>query len=227
MQGDGDKQMRIIKGWLTAMLFILAMPVWADDLTAQLNQFFKTRDPQHAAGMNVVVRTPPQQWPACPAPQFSLPGNSRLWGTMSVAANCDQQRRYIQVEVQVTGDYVVVNRQVPRGATLSVADVVIKQGRLDTLPARAVLNPQQIVDAVSVRDLLPDQPLTLSMVRQPWRVKAGQPVIVIAQGDGFNASGEGRALNNATATQRVRVRMGNGQIVSGSVSADGNILISL
>ena len=67
----------------------------------------------------------------------------------------------------MTGDYVVVNRQVPRGATLSVADVVIKQGRLDTLPARAVLDPQQIVDAVSVRDLLPDQPLTLSMVRQP------------------------------------------------------------
>lgn len=213
--------------WLGAMLTLLVMPVGAEDLGAQLNQFFKTRDPLHAAGMNVVVRTPQNQWPPCEAPQFSLPGNSRLWGNMSVAATCDRQRRYLQVEVQVTGEYVVVNRQIPRGTTLTADDVMIKQGRLDTLPARAVLDPKQIVDAVSVRDILPDQPLTLSMVRQAWRVKAGQPVIVIAQGDGFNVSSEGRALNNATAMQRVRVRMGNGQVVSGNVGADGNILISL
>ncbi|PNS13397.1 flagellar biosynthesis protein FlgA [Mixta theicola] len=219
--------MRIMTLWLGTILTLLVMPVRADDLSAQLNQFFKTRDPLHAAGMNVVVRTPEQQWPPCATPQFSLPGNSRLWGNMSVAANCDRERRYLQVEVQVTGDYVVANRQIPRGSALTAGDIVIKQGRLDTLPARAVLDPQQIVEAVSVRDILPDQPLTLSMVRQAWRVKAGQPVIVIAQGDGFNVSSEGRALNNATAMQRVRVRMGNGQIVSGNVSADGNILISL
>jgi flagella basal body P-ring formation protein FlgA len=219
--------MRTIKGWLSATLLLLALPVWAEDLSAQLNQFFKARDPLHAAGITVVVRTPQAQWPACATPQFSLPGNSRLWGLMSVAANCDRERRYLQVEVQVSGDYVVVNRPIARGSALSAADVSLRQGRLDTLPARTVLDAQQIVDAVSVRDLVSDQPLTLSMVRQPWRVKAGQQVMVIAQGDGFNASGEGRALNNATATQRVRVRMGNGQIVSGNVDADGNILISL
>ncbi|QHM70604.1 flagellar basal body P-ring formation chaperone FlgA [Mixta intestinalis] len=219
--------MRTIKGWLAATLLLLALPVWAEDLSAQLNRFFKARDPLHAAGITVVVRTPQAQWPACATPQFSLPGNSRLWGLMSIAANCDRERRYLQVEVQVSGDYVVVNRPIARGSALSAADVSLRQGRLDTLPARTVLDAQQIVDAVSVRDLVPDQPLTLSMVRQPWRVKAGQQVMVIAQGDGFNASGEGRALNNATATQRVRVRMGNGQIVSGNVDADGNILISL
>ena len=219
--------MRIMMWWLGAMLSLLVMPVKADDLGAQLNQFFKTRDPLHAAGMNVVVRTPEKQWPTCSAPQLSLPGNSRLWGNMSVAATCDRERRFLQVEVQVTGDYVVANRQIPRGSALTADDIQIKQGRLDTLPARTVLDPQQITEAVSVRDILPDQPVTLSMVRQAWRVKAGQPVLVIAQGDGFNVSSEGRALNNATAMQRVRVRMENGQIVSGSVNADGNILITL
>jgi flagella basal body P-ring formation protein FlgA len=51
--------------------------------------------------------------------------------------------------------------------------------------------------------------------------------MVVASGNGFNASSEGRALNNASAAQMVRVRMGNGQVVSGRVDADGNILISL
>ena len=43
---------------LTSLLVAIALPVSAGDLNAQLNQFFKARDAQHAAGMVVVVRTP-------------------------------------------------------------------------------------------------------------------------------------------------------------------------
>ncbi|WP_034919070.1 flagellar basal body P-ring formation chaperone FlgA [Erwinia sp. 9145] len=209
---------------------LTSMSVSADDLSGQLNQFFKNRYGENglrADTLNVVVKSPSSQWPTCAAPQFSLPGNSRVWGMMSVAANCDQNRRYIQVEVQVTGSYLVATRQVPRGTALTADDVKIQQGRLDTLPARTALTADEVTDAVTLRDITPGQPVTLMMVRQPWRVKAGQNVVVTASGEGFNISSEGRAMNNATATQPVRVRMNSGQIVSGKVAPDGNILISL
>lgn len=219
--------MRVATPLLASLLALLSLQSHAADLTAQLNQFFKARDALHAENLQVVVRTPAAQWPQCETPQFSLPGNSRQWGMMSVAASCGQNRRYLQVQVQVSGDYVVAARQLSRGSAVSAADVKIQHGRLDTLPARMVLTIEQALDAISVRDIQPGQPITLSMVRQPWRVKAGQNVMVIAEGNGFNATGEGRAMNNATTAQAVRVRMGNGQIVSGKVNADGNILISL
>lgn len=212
---------------LASLLVLIALPAFAGDLTAQLNHFFQARDPQHAAGMKIVVRTPAAQWPACETPQFSLPGNSRLWGYMSVAASCGENRRYLQVQVQVTGDYLVATHPLTRGSSVTAQDFRLQHGRLDTLPTRALFNSDAVADAVVMRDILPGQPVTLSMLRQPWRVKAGQNVIVIASGNGFNASGEGRALNNATTAQSVRVRMGNGQVVSGRVDGDGNILISL
>jgi flagella basal body P-ring formation protein FlgA len=212
---------------LTSLLVTIALPAKAADLSAQLNQFFKTRDPQHAVGMNVVVRTPQAQWPSCDSPQFTLPGNSRLWGNISVAANCDENRRYIQVQVQVSGQYLVAKRQLARGSSVTKEDFQLQTGRLDTLPARTLFDSASVADAVVLRDIQPGQPVSLSMLRQPWRVKAGQNVMVIANGDGFDASGEGKALNNATSAQWVRVRMGNGQIVSGRVGDDGNILITL
>ncbi|WP_215847088.1 flagellar basal body P-ring formation chaperone FlgA [Candidatus Pantoea bituminis] len=212
---------------LTSLLVTIALPAKAADLSAQLNQFFKTRDPQHAVGMNVVVRTPQAQWPSCDTPQFTLPGNSRLWGNISVAANCDENRRYIQVQVQVSGQYLVAKRQLARGSSVTKEDFQLQTGRLDTLPARTLFDSASVADAVVLRDIQPGQPVSLSMLRQPWRVKAGQNVMVIASGDGFDASGEGKALNNATSAQWVRVRMGNGQIVSGRVGDDGNILITL
>ena len=205
----------------------LALPSHAADLTAQLTQFFKARDPQHAAGMTVVIRTPQQQWPTCETPNLQLPGSSRQWGNISIAANCDQNRRFLQVQVQVSGQYLVANRQLMRGSTLSADDFRFATGRLDELPARALVDNSGVIDAIALRDIPPGQPVTASMVRQPWRVKAGQNVMVVASGNGFNASSEGRALNNASTAQMVRVRMGNGQVVSGRVNADGNILITL
>jgi flagella basal body P-ring formation protein FlgA len=215
---------------LASLLALMNLSASAADLTAQLNQFFKARygeTGQSADTLSVVVKTPQSQWPECEAPQFSLPGNSRIWGNMSVAANCDQNRRYIQVQVQVTGDYIVAARPVMRGGTIAAEDIKIQHGRLDTLPARTVMSAEQIADAVTLRDIVPGQPLTLMMVRQPWRVKAGQNVTVTASGGGFSVSSEGRAMNNATAAQLVRVRMSSGQIVSGKVGADGIILITL
>lgn len=90
-----------------------------------------------------------------------------------------------------------------------------------------MLDANQLVDAVSLRDLVPEQPIQLTMLRQAWRVKAGQRVNVIASGDGFSANAEGLALNNASVAQKARVRMISGQVVSGVVDADGNILINL
>lgn len=219
--------MRNITALLASLMALFALPADAADLSAQLTGFFQARDAQHAAGMTVEIKTPQAQWPTCDAPQFSLPGNSRLWGAMSVAATCGDTRRFLQVQVQVTGQYLVATRLLTRGSTVSASDFRLQSGRLDTLPARALFDASSVADAVVLRDIPPGQPVTLSMMRQPWRVKAGQSVMVIASGEGFNASGEGKALNNAILAQAVRVRMGNGQVVSGKVDADGNILISL
>ncbi|MGK4855751.1 flagella basal body P-ring formation protein FlgA, partial [Salmonella enterica] len=49
----------------------------------------------------------------------------------------------------------------------------------------------------------------------------------IANGEGFSVNAEGQAMNNDAVTQNARVRMTSGQIVSGTVDSDGNILITL
>ncbi len=57
--------MRGYPALLASLLALFALPVMAGDFSAQLNQFFKARDPEHATGMNVVIRTPQAQWPLC------------------------------------------------------------------------------------------------------------------------------------------------------------------
>lgn len=218
--------MKHLPATLAAALMLLNAAAYAD-ITPALTAFFAQRLAGISDEVQVLVKTPQNNWPTCEDPAWSVPGNARLWGNLSVLARCGDDKRYIQVNVQAYGEYVVASAPVARGSALNDANLRLQRGRLDQLPPRAVMSLDQAREAQTLRDLAPGQTLTLSMVRQPWRVKAGQRVMVIASGQGFNVNSEGLALNNAAVTQNARVRMANGQVVSGTVDSDGNILVTL
>ncbi len=198
----------------------------AADLQAQLDQFFHARFPDKHSSVTVMIKSPPEQWPQCEAPVLTLSNNTRVWGNVSVSVRCGDQRRFIQAEVQVTGNYLVSARQLRRGVALTTSDLRQTTGRLDLLPPRALLLPKDAIGAVLLRDLSPGQPLTSAMLRRAWIVKSGQTVQVLAQSVGFSINSEGKAMGNAAVGQSVRVRMASGQIVSGIAGEDGVIYIA-
>ncbi|MFT8211219.1 MAG: flagellar basal body P-ring formation chaperone FlgA [Symbiopectobacterium sp.] len=210
---------------LFALLTSLIGNVHAADLQAQLEQFFHARFPDKHNSVTVVIKTPQEQWPQCKVPLLTLP-HTRVWGNVSISVRCGEQRRFIQAEVQVTGNYLVSARQLRRGVTLAAADVRQSTGRLDLLPPPALLLAKEALGAVLLRDLPPGQPLTSAMLRHAWVVKSGQTVQVLAQGVGFSINSEGKATSNAAAGQSVRVRIASGQIVNGVAGEDGVIYIA-
>lgn len=219
--------MRQLIAPFTAAILAFSPLAQAADLQTQLTAFFSERLTGFSDEVSVKLRNTQHQQPGCDAPAFSTPGNSRLWGNLTVVAQCGNAKQYLQVTVQAMGDYVVAAAPIVRGSPIQAQSVTLMRGRLDQLPPRTMLNLSQAEDAISLRDVAIGQPIQLSMVRQSWRVKAGQKVMVVAQGEGFSINSEGQALNNAAVAQNARVRMPSGQVVSGQVSADGNILINL
>lgn len=219
--------MRQLIAPLTAAILAFSPLAQAADIQTQLRDFFSTRLTGFSDEVNVSLQNTQNLKLACENPTFSTPGNSRLWGNLTVLAQCGNAKQYLQVSVQAVGDYVVAATPIVRGAPIEAQSVTLMRGRLDQLPPRTMLTLAQAEDAISLRDVAIGQPIQLSMVRQSWRVKAGQKVQVIAQGEGFSINGEGQALNNAGVSQNARVRMSSGQVVSGQVNTDGNILINL
>lgn len=219
--------MRQLIAPFTATLLAFSPLVQAADIQTQLTDFFTQRLTGFSDEVSVSLRNAQNLKLACDEPAFNTPGNSRLWGNITVLAQCGNAKQYLQVNVQAIGEYVVAAAPIVRGSPIEAQSVTLMRGRLDQLPPRTMLTLAQAEDAISLRDVAIGQPLQLSMVRQSWRVKAGQKVVVIAQGEGFSINSEGQALNNASVAQSARVRMPSGQVVSGQVNTDGNILINL
>ena len=219
--------MRQLIAPFTAALLAFSPLVQAADIQTQLTDFFTQQLTGFSDEVSVSLRNAQNLKLACDEPAFNTPGNSRLWGNITVLAQCGNAKQYLQVNVQAIGEYVVAAAPIVRGSPIEAQSVTLMRGRLDQLPPRTMLTLAQAEDAISLRDVAIGQPLQLSMVRQSWRVKAGQKVVVIAQGEGFSINSEGQALNNASVAQSARVRMPSGQVVSGQVNTDGNILINL
>ena len=219
--------MRQLIAPFTAALLAFSPLAQAADIQTQLTDFFTQRLTGFSNEVSVSLRNAQNLKLACDEPAFNTPGNSRLWGNITVLAQCGNAKQYLQVSVQAIGEYVVAAAPIVRGSPIEAQNVTLMRGRLDQLPPRTMLTLAQAEDAISLRDVAIGQPIQLSMVRQSWRVKAGQKVVVIAQGEGFSINSEGQALNNASVAQSARVRMPSGQVVSGQVNTDGNILINL
>ncbi|ARU93625.1 flagellar basal body P-ring formation chaperone FlgA [Tatumella citrea] len=216
-----------MKKCLFLQLLIPAFFAHADSLSQQLNTYFAGRDPQYAAGMQVIVRTPEPQWPHCTQPVFSLPGNSQRWGRMTIAARCGQRRHFLQIELRVTGKYYVSAQAISRGGLVNRQMLSVRSGRLDTLPARTLLFPETLLPAIALQSVPPGKVIISSLFRQPWQVKSGDNVQIELSGEGFSASAAGTALNNAAAGGEVRVRTENGQIVNALVDVHGKLRVKI
>ena len=165
----------------------------------------------------------------CVAYEAFLPKGSALWGRTTVGVRClapGTWTAYVQVQVKVSGNYVVSARALPAGTVLGPADVALQHGDLSALPISVATDPALAVGKTLKSGLGAGQPLRGDLLTAPWAVQQGQSVKTIAHGPGFSVSSEGKALGNAAAGQVVQVRTGNGQTVSGIARPGGIVEIT-
>lgn len=159
-----------------------------------------------------------------------LPAGSRLWGRTRLGLRCVQGARlwnvFLPVTVKAWGPAWVLNNNVQAGALLSMDDArqVDVDWAEDSSPV--VIQPEDWVGQTAARSLVAGQALRQNLLRPPQLFKMGEQVKVIVTGGGFSVVSSGQAMGAAGQGQTVRVRMGNGRTVSGTVNADGSVEVT-
>lgn len=162
--------------------------------------------------------------PPCAALEAFLPAGTRAWGRISVGVRCDSPvvwTVYLQAQVAVAGSYLVSARPLRAGQIVGPEDVELRNGDLTALPANTLTDGSMASGRTTRFAIAAGQPLRGDMLRIPHAVRQGQNVQVVSIGSGFQIESEGRALNNAGPGESVRVRLMNGQTVSGVARPDG------
>jgi flagella basal body P-ring formation protein FlgA len=158
---------------------------------------------------------------ACGNIEAYLPPGSRLWGKTRVGLRCvDGMSRWnvsVPATVKAFGNALVIKGTVLPGAVLTEADVteVPVDWAEDSSPV--VIDRGFWVGQVATRLLTTGQTLRQGMLKPAQVFQAGAQIRVVAQGAGFQISGDAQALSAGVIGQVARVKMDNGRIASGLV----------
>jgi flagellar basal body P-ring formation protein FlgA len=172
---------------------------------------------------------PNNQLPACAALEVFMPAGTRAWGRISVGVRCDSPvmwTAYLQAQVSVIADYLVAAQPLRAGQILGAADIGVRRGDLTALPDNTLTDSTQASGHHTRYAVAAGSALRGDMLRIPHAVRQGQTVQVVSIGPGFRVASEGRAMNNAAPGESVRVRLGNGQVVTGTAQAGGGVEVS-
>lgn len=160
-----------------------------------------------------------------------LPSGARLWGRTRLGLRCVEGATawnvFLPVTIKAFGPAWVLNGNVASGAVLTAADASEAEVDWAAETAPVIANPEQWVGQVASRQLMAGQTVRQSMVRAPHVFRTGAQVRVVAQGPGYAVTSSGQALSNGAVGQTIRIRMGNGRIISGIVNENGMIDVSL
>lgn len=160
----------------------------------------------------------------CDAPQPFLPKGGRLWGKTTIGVRCLAPANwtiYMQVQVQVLGEYIVSARPISNGQLLQADQFTKIKGELNSLPNGIVTDVAQLAGQTINTSLPAGAPVRLDSLRKQQVISAGQIVRLSAKGPGFQVSSEARAILGASEGQVVQVKTPGGQQVSGVARAGG------
>lgn len=162
--------------------------------------------------------------PPCAELTPFLPPGTRAWGRISVAVRCESPVTwtvYVPAQVAVMSEFLVAAQPLRAGQIVGPADLGRRFGDLASEPSHTLTDATQAVGHRVRYAVAAGSTLHTNMLRLPPAVRQGQVVKVVGGGTGFTVSNEGRALNAAAEGEPVRVRLGNGHVVSGTARAGG------
>ena len=222
--------MRYLLGFLLGVCCIPLTLAAHQDL-ALVRQVVETYAKQQTASLpgqvTVTLGTiEPVQFTSCPKLQAFLPLGAKLWGNSTVGVRCTSGADwslYVPVTVRVQGPVVVATRPLANGKLIAAEDLAVQTGELTQLPSGVLNDVNDATGKTLTVGLNAGHALRQDMLRAPFVIRQGQAVRLVAQGQGFKVSSEGRALANAAVGQMVQVKAQNGQTVSGVARADGAV----
>lgn len=181
------------------------------------------------ARISIRAFDPANRLPPCTALEAFLQPGSRAWGQVTVGVRCNAPSAWtawMQARVQVFGPYLVATRALRSAEVIRESDIEVRQGELSALPDNVLSAPEQALGHATRFAQAAGAPLRAGSLRLPDSVRRGQAVPLLTRGPGFTVAGEGQALNGGAPGERIRIRLGNGQIVQGLIRPDGVVEVN-
>ncbi|MCO6536441.1 MAG: flagellar basal body P-ring formation protein FlgA [Gilliamella sp.] len=199
--------------------------VLANSLDKQINNLISQQFGHKADDILITYLTAKPQL-NCKTPTLSLLNKKKQLGNMTISAQCNNKKKFIQINVAVKGNYIVAKQAISAGTVINEDYIQIQSGWLDKLPSTVILDRVDAINHIALRNINLGEPIKTTMLQKNWQVKAGQIIKVIINGEGYEITTNGKTLNNAILNDKIKVKLNSDKIVEGTLTHQGVIIFN-
>lgn len=134
-----------------------------------------------------------------------VPGKALLRAMVRDTAESELREVKIEADTQVFAQALVASRQLSRGDTLELHDVVVTRVRMDAGQAYLPPSPKAAVGRELKRSLKSGDPLLAEDAVPGQAVKRGQVVEIVTMGQGWMVQGSGKAMGSGMIGDHITV----------------------
>lgn len=166
----------------------------------------------------------------CNTIDASLPAQPRRFGNGRVTVRCTDGARwslYLPLTVKVYAPAVVLAHTLPPGTELTAAHLKMAEVDIAASPSPTFEQFDAVIGRRLMTGLAAGSEVRASDLRARQWFAAGDPVTLVAAGNGFAVEGEGEAMAPGVEGQPVRVRTPSGRIVLGTPTGERRVEVPL
>ena len=224
--------MRTIKLYILSLVFFsqYSTAVIPPELEQSIKRFVAKSPMIAGLPTEIEFTDPAPNLQTCPDKiEISLQPGTRLWGRSNLELRCNKLAwtYNLAIRVRVMGDYVVANRYLQYGAKLDKGDLNVVRGDLSELPDDVLRTPKDAYGRMLTRSVQMGMKIGLNDLKEISVIAVGDPVRVLIQGQDFDVTGDGVAENAGMLGDTVRVKLYDGQVISGKVQSQGVVVVRI
>lgn len=161
-----------------------------------------------------------------PLDTFVTSGASRGPNT-TVGVQCPGRwKLFVPVKIRYRTEVVVLERPVSRGSALEITDLTTRTEDVQRFSQGYFSNPAEAVGQVMRRPGVPGTVIKPSMLQPALMIEKGQTVRLVLAGDNFQINAAGKALEDASEGQLLRVEnLSSSKVVEGIAAGPGRVKI--
>ena len=201
------------------------------DLDKSIRQFVAKHPSMSGLRTDIEYVDPKIKVPSCAVPiEIALPARVRPWGRVNLQLRCQKGSGWflsLPVRVIVYGEYVLTTKFIQTGSKIVQGDLRLVEGDLSALPDDLIRFPGEAIGRQVLRPIQAGSYISLNNLKEPAVIRVGDRVRVNVIGVGFQATGEGTAQSAGSVNEIIKVRLPDGQVLQGRVSAPGAVEISI
>lgn len=167
----------------------------------------------------------------CTTPLNTQMRNNTLPGNLSVAVSCTSNqvwKIYIQATVQAFKPVYVARSIIQNGEKLGPASVELVKHNITSLNGRYITDIAQLNGMTAKRFMTKGQVISSVLLKKSKLIKRGESVTIIAETSGVRVRMKGKALNDASAGEQVRVKnLHSRRIIEGIAIKRGQVKVDM